>query len=49
MRLPDGFVVRLEPDVIRLAEGAVVVGGSPLTAIRSRRPCSPSWADRIFG
>lgn len=34
MRLPDGFVVRLEPDVIRLAEGAVVVGGSPLTAIQ---------------
>lgn len=33
-RLPDGFQVRLRPGLTRLDEDRVVVGGSPLRALR---------------
>ncbi|CRK56118.1 Mycofactocin system glycosyltransferase [Alloactinosynnema sp. L-07] len=33
-RLPDGFEVRIRDDVTRLGDGRVLVGGSPLRAIR---------------
>ena len=32
-RLPDGFTVTLRPDVTRLGEGRLLIGGSPLTAL----------------
>ncbi|HWU20028.1 MAG TPA: mycofactocin biosynthesis glycosyltransferase MftF [Nocardioides sp.] len=32
--LPDGFEVRLRPDVLRTGGGAVLVGGSPTTSLR---------------
>jgi mycofactocin system glycosyltransferase len=34
MRLPNGFRVRLANDVQRIGDGAVLLGGSPLTAMR---------------
>lgn len=36
-RLPDGFEVRIRDDVTRLADGRVLVGGSPLRAITLTR------------
>lgn len=34
MTLPDGFVVRLAPGVLSVDDGRLLIGGSPLTAVR---------------
>ncbi len=38
MTLPTGFRITLEPDTVLLCEGAVLLGGSPLAALRLSPP-----------
>ncbi|HYO37691.1 MAG TPA: mycofactocin system glycosyltransferase, partial [Geodermatophilus sp.] len=44
-RLPDGWAVRLAPRTRRLADGAALLGGSPLRLVR----LSPRARDLLDG